>query len=72
MVYGWVVNPVETATAEPETLRIDYKADYVLMTAELYHAEEDPLVALSRLRFFNPIPPMELLNATIAYAEIHN
>ena len=71
MGYGWMINPADTTSAEPETLRIDFKTDYVLMTAELYNAEQDPLMALARLRFFIDTPSLQLLNATIAYAETH-
>ena len=49
LVYGWVVNPVEYVDTTPGSLREDYKADYVLMVAESYHANGDVALAARRL-----------------------
>jgi len=49
LVYGWVVNPVEYVDTTPDSLREDYKADYVLMVAESYHANGDVALAARRL-----------------------
>jgi hypothetical protein len=32
LYYGWVINPIRYIDAAPDSLRSDYKADYVLMT----------------------------------------
>src|SRR5687768_9574342 len=42
IAYGWYVDPVDYFDATPDALRADFKADYVLMTAEAYQAEQDP------------------------------
>ena len=39
LYYGWVVSPVAYVDTAPNTLRPDYKADYVLMVAEAYQAD---------------------------------
>jgi hypothetical protein len=39
--YGWVVDPVEFVDTTPASLRADYRADYVLMVAEAFHAQGD-------------------------------
>jgi hypothetical protein len=49
LVYGWVVNPVEFIDTTPDSLREDFKADYVLMVAESYRANEDVALAARRL-----------------------
>jgi len=49
LVYGWVVSPVEYVDTTPDSLRADYKADYVLMVAESYHANQDVALAARRL-----------------------
>jgi hypothetical protein len=49
MIYGWVINPVEYVNARPESLRDDYKADYVLMVAEIYGKEGDIALAANQL-----------------------
>ena len=38
LLYGWVIDPADFFDLTPDTLRADYKADYVLMTAEAYRA----------------------------------
>ena len=29
LVYGWIISPVEYVDTTPDTLRADYRADYV-------------------------------------------
>jgi hypothetical protein len=69
--YGWAINPVQYTSTSPETLRIDYLADYVLMVAELYHAEGDLAQAQARLKFLGDVPPMALMNDTLGFAQSH-
>lgn len=57
LVYGWVIDPVEFVDTTPETLRADYRADYVLMVAEAYHREQDPDRAARRLGILGSQPP---------------
>ncbi len=47
--YTRVISPVELVDTSPETLSVDYKADYVLMVAEAYSVEKDPCLALTWL-----------------------
>ncbi len=47
--YGWVANPVRYVNTTPDTLRYDYKADYVLMVAEIYQQEGNIGLAAHRL-----------------------
>lgn len=49
LYYGLEISPIELVDTSPSTLRIDYKADYVLMVAEAYVVESDPLLAVRRL-----------------------
>jgi hypothetical protein len=49
LIYGWVIAPVEFIDTTPETLRADYRADYILMIAEAYHADNDTGLAARRL-----------------------
>ena len=41
LLYGWVIDPVDFVDLTPETLRADYRADYILMVAEAYDSEHD-------------------------------
>ncbi len=74
--YGWLINPVpvegfaaQYPSTSLDTLQIDYRTDFVLMIAELYHAEEDLPLALARLAFLGDTPPLLIMTETITYAE---
>jgi hypothetical protein len=69
LLYGWVVNPVEYVDTIPESLREDYKADYVLMVAETYQLERDPSLAAARLMFLGDSPPVSVVEETLTFAE---
>jgi len=51
LAYGWLANPASYSNTTPDTLRMDYQTDYVLMVAEAFQAEPDPGLAASRLAF---------------------
>ena len=68
LAYGWVIDPVDFFDLTPETLRADYKADYVLMTAEAYHAEQDPGLAARRLAIFGTQSPSAIAAEGLDYA----
>jgi hypothetical protein len=72
MVYGWEVNPIRFSEMPPDMLRIDYRADVVLMIAELYQVEGDAEKALTRLDFLGDMPTLEMMDEAIRFAEIHN
>ncbi len=60
--YGWMMNPVRYIDTGPDTLRSDYKADYVLMVAETYSADQNlPLAQfrLGRLGGSTPLRPVQ-------------
>ena len=68
LAYGWVIDPVDFFDLTPDTLRADYKADYVLMTAEAYRAEQDPGLAARRLAIFGSQSPSAIAAQGLAYA----
>src|SRR5512139_1535025 len=68
LAYGWVLDPVDFFDLTPDTLRADYKADYVLMTAEAYRAEQDPGLAARRLAIFGTQTPSAIAAEGLAYA----
>lgn len=51
--YGWAVRPVSIRNAEPALLREDFRADYVLMVAEAYHADHEVERAIGTLGFLS-------------------
>lgn len=68
LLYGWVISPVQFLDTTPDTLRIDYQTDYVLMTAEAYNDEQDIQLALRRLGFLGVDAPTEVIQKAIVYA----
>jgi hypothetical protein len=72
IAYGWYVNPVDYFDLPPDALRVDYKADYVLMTAEAYQAEQDPGLAARRLAIFGTKSPSAIAADGLIYARSHD
>ena len=69
MYYGWKINPVRYDVTTPETLRIDYKTDYVLMVAEAYQAEGDKDLAARRLALISSDETLASVTNAIKDAE---
>jgi hypothetical protein len=69
LFYGWVVNPVKYVDTTPDTLRIDYKSDYVLMVAEAYSTDSDLALAARRLALLGDTPPVETVREATLFAE---
>jgi hypothetical protein len=70
LLYGWLVDPVDFVDTAPGSLRTDYKADYVLMVAEIYSADRDAEAAVNRLTFLgDPSPVNSIENAMIFAVE---
>jgi hypothetical protein len=69
LVYGWVIDPVEYTDTPPESLRADFKADYVLMVAEIYAAEGDIEAARQRLAYLGAAPIESVQNAIVFAVE---
>lgn len=66
LLYGWVINPVEYVDTTPDSLRMDYKTDYVLMVAEAYRVEGSLGLAARRLALLGDAAPGD----TIAQASL--
>ena len=67
LAYGWLVDPVQYFDLTPDTLRADFKADYVLMTAEAYRVEQDPGLAARRLAIFGARSPSSIAEEALEY-----
>ena len=72
LAYGWYVDPVDFFDLTPDTLRPDYKADYVLMAAEAYSVEEDPALAARRLAIFGTKSPSAIAADGLTYARANS
>ena len=65
LVYGWIISPVEFIDTTPETLRADYRADYILMIAESYHADKDTGLAAQRLAIIGSQTPADIVKQAL-------
>ena len=70
--YAEQINPVEVVDAPLDTLRADYKTDYVLMVAEAYAHEQDPARAARHLAQLSSAKPIETVNRAIVFALEHS
>jgi hypothetical protein len=68
LYYGWELSPVDFGAGGIETLREDFKADYVLMVAEAYRSEQNIEEAMAALRLFPDSNPLHLVDAAITFA----
>ncbi|OGO60290.1 MAG: hypothetical protein A2032_02580 [Chloroflexi bacterium RBG_19FT_COMBO_49_13] len=71
LFYGWVVNPVEYVDIAPESLRVDYKTDYVLMIGEAYQVDHDLGLAVRRLAVLGSSAPTDIVANALSYALQH-
>lgn len=69
LLYGWVIDPIKYVDTAPDTLRIDYKSDYVLMVAEAYQTEQDLPLAVERLTLLGVSNPTEIVHRAVLFAE---
>ncbi len=68
LAYGWLIQPVEYINTSPDSLRQDYRTDYILMVAEAYAAERDLELAQVRLAALGPRPAEEIVEEALQYA----
>jgi hypothetical protein len=68
VIYGWVIAPVQYTDAPPNILREDYRADYVLMTAEIYNSERDAEAAARHLAILGSESPAQISASALQYA----
>ncbi len=70
LVYGWVVSPVQYVDTAPDSLREDYRTDYVLMVAEVYDADGDTAQAVRRLAMLGGELPENIVGQAIESATL--
>src|SRR5271157_2921139 len=69
LLYGWKINPVQFVDTTPASMRADYRADYVLMIAEAYHADQNTDLAVHRLAVFGSNSPAEIAAQALQTAQ---
>jgi hypothetical protein len=68
LLYGWVISPVEYVDTTPDTLRADFRADFVLMVAETYQGDQNIEAAARNLAQLGSQPPAEIAAAALKFA----
>jgi hypothetical protein len=68
LALGWLALPPASASSAPVSLRMDYKADYVLMVAETYQADRDLDRAVERLALLGAESPQTSANQAVVWA----
>jgi len=70
LLYGWIINPIRQVNTSGDMLRDDYKADYVLMVAEIYAADGGLDEAIERLTFLGDLPPGQQVIQALSNARV--
>lgn len=68
LAYGWFINPPQNKDTTPDTLRIDYKTDYVLMVSEGYQKDNDIQNAVRQLEKLGVEPIDSMIEQAIEFA----
>ncbi len=68
LLYGWMLNPIEYVDTAPDTLRVDYKTDYVLMVAETFHLDGNLQKAEQRLALLGSASPLVIVQQALQFA----
>ena len=63
LYYAWLINPVEYTDTAPDSLRTDFKSDYLALIASAYAATDDLVRARTRLALFSGLEPSTELAA---------
>ncbi len=71
LFYGWVVNPVEYVEISPQSLRVDYRSDFVLMVAEAYQVDHNLGLAVRRMSLLGSSAPADIVASAMDYGLQH-
>lgn len=69
LLYGWVISPVKYTDTAPDSLRADYKEQYLILVASTYKVEGDldhARLRLSKLKNSDPIQAITALAQRLA------
>ncbi len=68
LLYGWFIRPTQIPETTPSSLSEEYRADFVLMTAEAYAEDEDIQKVRQRLSVLGPQSAEEVTSAALSFA----
>ncbi len=67
LIYGLVISPIQYVNTTPDSLSVDYRSDYVLMTAEVFHADQDVDAAARSLGLLGGTSPVQTADQAIQF-----
>jgi hypothetical protein len=67
LIYGWVIRPVEQSGIAPQSLKQEFRVDYVLMVAEAYADNQQLEQARVRLASLGPDNPINYVLEAINF-----
>ncbi|MCX6055336.1 MAG: hypothetical protein NTZ74_10565 [Chloroflexi bacterium] len=65
LFYGWMVNPSEVSNTTLDSMRGDFRADYVLMVAESFSVDQNLQTAVSMLVPVSPLNPSKAVKEAL-------
>jgi hypothetical protein len=72
LLYGWVIQPNEPGETSPHSLQDPYRADIVLMVAEIFAAEDDVELARQRMTALGLESYVNDIANALNYAKAHD
>lgn len=69
LLYGWLIHPLAASNTDLNSLRSDYKTDYVLMVARAYPATQDNSGALEKLKALDSGNPLGAVQSALLMAQ---
>jgi hypothetical protein len=69
LYFAWMGGTANVSDAEPNLLREDFRADYALMVAESFHANNDAEAAIAHLAFLDAESPITPVEEAIAFGQ---
>jgi len=72
ILYGWVIQPLESRETSPRSLQDQYQADVVLMVAEIFAAEDDIESARQRMSNLSLESYGDIVNNALNFAKAHD
>jgi len=57
LYYAWIISPVEYTDTAPDSLRAEFRADYLALIASAYAGTDDLVRARARLALFSDLEP---------------
>jgi hypothetical protein len=72
LLYGWVIQPSEPGETSPDSLQDSYRADTILMIAEIFATEDNVELARQRMTALGLESQVDEITNALNYAKAHD